>query len=207
MREVWKFSFRFETLDSRRMKYASVKKRTKKPFLSMTVGSHRPSPMFHSEGRERKFKGVSMDMCNKPAPWFDGWKGSKREGCHKLPTYGGIDTGHLQLFENHRLMLPSERLAEHKALKAGIQNWQKGRNELFEFKKQKRILERKHPNGMLGIDGPLRPDTELYAERCAMFKAQDDASHADIRREFLGDMTQSSDCFVKKYGEDLLSRI
>lgn len=64
------------------------------------VGPARTSATFGNVGRERPFPGISLDMSAQPMPWYDNWKGDKREGCYKLPSYGEINTDHLEVFKN-----------------------------------------------------------------------------------------------------------
>merc|ERR1712096_60405 len=167
------------------------------------IGGARPSPCFISESRQQHKAGKAFDMSNLPPNWYDTWKGDKREGCHKYPSYGSISTGHLEIFKNHKLMLPSERLKEHQQLKEGILKWQKGRNELFEYNKQRRVLERKHKSGILGIDCPLRPGTELYKEPYEAYRKKAASTSGNLRREYLTEKRQSCDALAKGYAEDL----
>ena len=96
---------------------------------------------------------------------YDNYKGDKREGTHKLPTYKEPNTDHLEIFRNYQLQLPSQRLRELDRLKVGISQWQKDRAAKFELQKQHRVLHNRHKMGILGIDAPHRAGTELYSER------------------------------------------
>ncbi|CAD7954966.1 unnamed protein product [Amoebophrya sp. A25] len=171
--------------------------------LANCHGSCRPSPAFTCEGRDRHFPGQAIDMSNKPPIWYDSWKGDNREGCHKLPGYGAMNQDHLEIFKNFRIQLPSERLREHQRLKEGIAYAAKGKAEHSAFMRQSKIVQRQYKSGLLGIDGPTRPDTELYKERYEMFKAQEDASNADKRRDFLAEKERASDVITKPQHENV----
>lgn len=143
-------------------------------------------------------------MSNLPPVWYDACVGDKREGCHKLPAHpSSVSTSHLEIFNNTNLMLPSERLREHQKLKEGIAEWKKGRSEIFEYKKQKRVLDRNHKDGIVGIDGPVRSDTELYRERFLAYQAQDNSASQEQRHDHLAEMRRSSDALVAPYGQGL----
>lgn len=143
-----------------------------------------------------------MDMTNEPPVWFDSCIGSKREGCVAYPKFSKVDNSYIERFKEASLMLPSERLDDHKAIKAGTEQWRQARRELFEHNKRKRILERKHKGGIIGIDYPLRENTELYKHDFDRYKEQRDAkeTHLEGRREFLGDHKRGSECITEPYG-------
>lgn len=67
------------------------------------------------------------------------------------------------------------------------------------------MLESNHKSGIMGIDGPTRPDTELYREQYQSNKLHNDSKdmHAARRRDFLGDRQKSSECLVAPYAQDL----
>ncbi|CAD7946527.1 unnamed protein product [Amoebophrya sp. A120] len=171
--------------------------------LANCHGSSRPSPSFTCEGRDRKFPGIAMDMSNKPPLWYDGYKGDKKEGCHKLPGFHPINQDHLEIFKNFSIQLPSERLRENQRLKEGIAYANKAKAELSAFKRQSKLIQRHYKNGLTGIDGPTRPETELYKERYDMYQAQADASHADQRREFLKEKRQANEAITHPQHENV----
>merc|ERR1740117_1003914 len=88
-------------------------------------------------------------------------------------------------------MLPSERFREHLAMKAGEKDWKKAREETFFYKKRMRMLDRNYPQGVLGVDSPMHPDTVLYKERRDYLQAH--ASHHEAQAEGrYGNLTQQS---------------
>lgn len=132
-----------------------------------TYGQMRPSPSFTSEARVlRPMKAfTAIDMSTLPAPWNDP-KGDPRELTFEIPAPPPeVDMEFIKLYQNHSLMLPSERYREHLQMKVAEKKWREDRDTVFMYKKRCRILERKHPEGILGVDGPMFPDTELYAKQ------------------------------------------
>lgn len=108
------------------------------------------------------------------------------------------------MYENHSLMLPSERYQEHLAMKAGEQQWRKERDEIFLYKKRLRILERHHGQGVVGIDGPAFEGTRLYAERREFLENQANfrAGKSEGRFQNLAQKMQSDDSVAgRNYGE------
>ena len=75
-------------------------------------------------------------------------------------------------YENHSLMLPSERYKEHLKMKAGERKWREERDAIFRYRKRMTVLERKHQEGILGIDGPTHPNSILYKDRYEHHAAQ-----------------------------------
>jgi len=166
-------------------------------------GSNRPSPCFTSESREgRYFPGLSVDMTNLPPVWYDNCIGQKREGCVSHPPMKPIDDRFLERFMVHGLMLPSERLEDHKILKKGIIDLKAARQSVFEYGKRRRILARKHSTGIEGIDYPLRPETVIYKDEHDSYAAQIEAKkHHDMGRlEHLTGWTRSAECLTEDYG-------
>ena len=86
-----------------------------------------------------------------------------------------INNDYIELYKNQSLMLPSERFREHLAMKAGEKEWKENREKMFLYKKRTRILDRNWPQGVLGIDSPMHPDTVLYKERRDYMLAQQGA--------------------------------
>jgi len=166
-------------------------------------GTVRPSNFFTSESRkQRTFSGQGMDMSNEPPVWFDSCIGSDRAGCVSYPKYSDVDDSYIERFKKIHLMLPSERYDDHMAIKTGMANWRSQRRELFEYNKRKRIMERKHRGGIVGIDYPLREGTSLYKHDYERFQAQREKSenHAQGRLTHLADQRRASECITEPFG-------
>mmetsp|Transcript_20926 Transcript_20926/g.52881 ORF Transcript_20926/g.52881 Transcript_20926/m.52881 type:complete len:294 (+) Transcript_20926:152-1033(+) len=174
--------------------------------LANCHGSSRPSPAFTCEGRDRK-QAPPMDMSNKPPLWYENYQGDRREGVHKLPGFHPINQDHLEIFNNFAIQLPSERRREHQRLKEGILHANKAKAELSAFKRQSKLVQRHHKNGLLGIDAPTRPDTELYRERYDMYKAQEEASHAPQRAEFLREKNKTNDAIANPVHDNVRNEL
>ena len=54
-------------------------------------------------------------------------------------------------YQNHSLMLPSERYKEHLKMKAGEQKWREERDAVFRYRKRMTVLERKHPEADVSV--------------------------------------------------------
>jgi hypothetical protein len=172
-----------------------------------TYGNVRPSPFFISESRARRpVKTDGMDMSSLPAPWNDP-KGLKKEGTLVVPQPcgDGVNNAFAEMYKNDALMLPSERRAEAKQIIAGEQQWKEAREALFKYKKQIRTLEMKHPDGVEGIDGPMYPETRIYAEKRAQMQARGQKlqTHAEGRFVHLEGQMGADDATTRRnYGTD-----
>eukprot|EP00929_Paragymnodinium_shiwhaense_P045263 TRINITY_DN23144_c0_g1_i2.p1 TRINITY_DN23144_c0_g1~~TRINITY_DN23144_c0_g1_i2.p1 ORF type:complete len:201 (-),score=41.92 TRINITY_DN23144_c0_g1_i2:552-1154(-) len=128
-----------------------------------TYGNVRPSPCFSNESRAARHEdaNLTLEASSIPALWHDPI-GDPRVGCleyDKPPEKA--DLGFVKLYENHALMLPSERRKEAQRIVESEKKWRKDRELIFDYKKRTRILENHYPNGVIGIDGPLFPDTTI----------------------------------------------
>eukprot|EP00931_Biecheleriopsis_adriatica_P031429 TRINITY_DN18433_c0_g1_i1.p1 TRINITY_DN18433_c0_g1~~TRINITY_DN18433_c0_g1_i1.p1 ORF type:complete len:360 (+),score=71.87 TRINITY_DN18433_c0_g1_i1:122-1081(+) len=172
-----------------------------------TYGQVRPSASFTNEARVvRPMKAhCAVDMSNLPQQRYDP-KGDPREGTFEIPAPPPkADDSFIKMYQNHALMLPSERYAEHLKMKAGEQKWREERDAIFRYRKRMNVLERKHPEGILGIDGPTHPDTVLYRDRHEhyMAQAQRKAVHSEGRFGHLHEQSYSHDAVAQRnYGTD-----
>eukprot|EP00440_Ansanella_granifera_P053667 gb/GFBE01058180.1/.p1 GENE.gb/GFBE01058180.1/~~gb/GFBE01058180.1/.p1 ORF type:complete len:341 (+),score=63.27 gb/GFBE01058180.1/:1-1023(+) len=172
-----------------------------------TYGQVRPSVSFINESRMvRPMKAhTAVDMSNLPHHRHDP-RGDPREGTFEIPAPPPeVDDSFIKMYQNHSLMLPSERYKEHLAMKAGEQKWREERDAIFRYRKRMQVLERKHPEGILGVDGPTHPDTILYRERHEHLKAQAERKslHAEGRHANLCAQTHSQDATAHRdYGSD-----
>lgn len=174
-----------------------------------TYGNIRPSPCFVSEARSRRpvsNKDTAMDMSSLPAPWNDP-EGQKKEGTLVVPQPRGdpVSNTFAEMYKNDALMLPSERRAEAVQIIAGEKQWKEDRAALFKYKKQIRTLEMKHPDGVEGVDGPMYPQTKIYAERRAQMqgRAQRLQAHAEARFVHLEEQGGADDAVTRRnYGTD-----
>lgn len=170
-----------------------------------TYGQVRPSVSFTAEPRvARQVKGM-MGMTNLPPEWNDP-KGDPREGTFEIPLPPKeVDTSFIKLYENHSLMLPSERYKEHLQMKAAEAKWHADRKAVFDYKKRVAVMERKHPEGLTGIDGPMFPGTKLYADRREhlMTGAESRKAHAEKRLEQLAERSNANEAVSgKDWGSD-----
>lgn len=166
-------------------------------------GTVRPSPCFTNESRaQRIFSGQGMDMTNEPPVWYDSCVGSDREGCVTYPKFRNVDDSFIERFKKIGLMLPSERYDDHMAIKTGMAEWRLARRELFEYNKRKRILERKHRGGVVGIDYPLRNGTTLYNHDYLRFQTQHEKKekHYQGRHTHLADQKRAAECITEPFG-------
>lgn len=174
-----------------------------------TYGQIRPSASFVNEPRVlRPMKETSaMDMSTLPAQWMDP-KGDPREGTFEIaPPPKEVDSSFIEMYKNHSLMLPSERYKEHLAMKAGEKKWREDRESVFRYKKKINVLERKHPEGILGVDGPTYPETVLYANRQQQMLAEAERRemHAENRFGNLANQWHSDDAVaMRNYGTNPL---
>mmetsp|Transcript_95222 Transcript_95222/g.171926 ORF Transcript_95222/g.171926 Transcript_95222/m.171926 type:complete len:341 (-) Transcript_95222:1-1023(-) len=172
-----------------------------------TYGQVRPSVSFISEPRvTRPVQNTSaVDMSNLPPSWVDP-KADPRELTFEIPPPPtNVNTEFIDMYKNHSLMLPSERYQEHLKMKAGELQWRKDRADTFMYKKRMNVLERKHPEGIIGVDGPLYPETTLYRERHDQLAAQAQykADHAEMRYGNLAQQTHTDDAVAfRDYGTD-----
>jgi hypothetical protein len=169
-------------------------------------GSMRPSPAFTGVSRVQPFKGPASayDMSNLPPTWND-MRGDKREGSYSYNVVSDCDPEFFKILGNHSLMLPSERREEALRFKGGRELFDKARKEYSEYTKKRRILTRHHKSGVVGVDGPMKSDSEMFAydaARVGMHRQQKDGFDAE-RREYLGQKTRSSDAVAHRgYDEE-----
>jgi len=147
----------------------------------------------------------AVDMSNLPHHRHDP-RGDPREGTFEIPAPPPeVDDSFIKMYENHALMLPSERYAEHLKMKSGEQKWREERDAIFRYRKRMNVLERKHAEGILGVDGPTHPDTILYRDRHEHYKAQAErmAKHAEGRFGHLHEQTYAHDAVAQRnFGTD-----
>jgi len=172
-----------------------------------TYGQVRPSVSFTSESRaQRPFKeGGAVDVSQLPNPFLDP-RGDARELSLEYPLPPQPENSHVKMFENHSLMMPSERFQEFLQMKAGAKKWQEDRDASFFYKKRIRTLENHYPNGILGIDGPTFPDTQLYAQRREQLLGYGDlkSRQAEARHDHLSYKNEAQDgAAFRRYGEPL----
>lgn len=171
-----------------------------------TYGQVRPSVSFTNESRAQKpFKEQhAVDMSSLANPALDP-KGDPRQGTLEIPLPpADIDSSFVKMRDNHSLMLPSERYAEHLAMKAGAEKFKQDNEAARLYKKRLLVLERHYPHGVQGIDGPHYPGTNLYAQRQDQLHHQADRQgrHADGRHDHLHHQGQSNDAVsMRNYAE------
>lgn len=169
-------------------------------------GRSRPSNVFTSESRAgRPFLGeeACLDMSNTHATFNDP-RADPRELTIEYPEPPNVDTSFLELYKNHGLMMPSERFREFLEMKHGEIQWRKDREAIFFDKKRHTMIERHHPHGVVGIDGPGHEGTKLYAGIRAVNQARRAKSevHATGRMDHQAYQMQSSDTVaLRRYGE------
>lgn len=170
-----------------------------------TYGNVRPSPCFISEPRVARAmkQHNAVDMSNLPATWHDP-RGEKKEGRLEYPgPPKDMDDSFMKLYSNHSLMLPSERYQEHLLMKEKSQKFKEDREQLFRYKKRLNVLNHHYPHGVVGLDGPLHPDTELYADRRQhlLDQAERKAVHGEQRHANLFSSTMADDSTAQRdYG-------
>lgn len=172
-----------------------------------TYGHVRPSVSFTSEPRvSRPFKEHNaVDTSNLPPTVLDP-KGDPREGTLSYPQPPkDVDDSFIKLYKNHSLMLPSERYKEHLYMKQAERKWREDRDNIFRYRKRMQVLERHYPNGVIGLDGPMHPDTKLYAERRQQLVEQEErrAVHGEGRMQHLYYQNLADDATAaRSYGSD-----
>jgi len=170
-----------------------------------TYGHVRPSVSFTSEPRVTRAmkEHLAIDMSNLPNPFLDP-RGDLREGTLSYPQPPKeVDDGFVQCYKNHSLMLPSERYKEHLYMKKAEKKWHEDRETVFRYRKRMQVLERHYPGGVVGMDGPTHPGTELYGDRRQhLINQQDRRSAHDVRRaEFLDGQQMAQDATAfRNYG-------
>lgn len=162
-----------------------------------TYGRSRPSNFFIGESRAtRPFLGkeAANDMSNLPAIFNDA-RADPRELSLEYPEPPEVDTSFIELYENHGLMLPSERFNEHLAMKDGERQLRADRAAIFASKKRHQMIERHHQHGVVGVDGPNHEGTKLYAGLRADNEVRRARSetHAAGRKAHLSYQVESSD--------------
>jgi len=173
----------------------------------MTAYGHvRPSVSFTNEARVvRPVKEHGcVDMSNLPNPFMDP-RGEAREGTLYYQQPGDVDNTFVQLYNNHSLMLPSERFKEHQYMKQAEAKWREDRENLFRYKKRMQVLERHYPGGVTGVDGPMFPGTQLYADRRAHLVGQEArrTAHSVGRHDHLHAQRNADDAVAaRQYGSD-----
>lgn len=171
-----------------------------------TYGKQRPTETFTRESRaQRPFLGkeCAVDMSNLPPTWNDP-RYDPREGTLEYSKPPEVDTSHLAAYENHNLMLPSERYREHLYMKDGERKWRADRDANWQYNKRKRMVERHHKQGVAGIDGPMHEGTKLYAGHREHYESQKAATarHYVGRRDHLEYQTCAADASAcRNYGE------
>lgn len=172
-----------------------------------TYGHVRPSVSFSNEPRVTRplQEHQAIDKTDLPACWNDP-RDDPRQGTLAIPQPPKeANAEFVQMMENKALMLPSERYKEHLKMKESHKQWVQDRKDLFNYKKRLTILERKHPEGVLGIDGPLHPGTVLYADRRAhmLTMAERKDAHGQARFEHLQGQHRTDDATAcRHYGSD-----
>lgn len=171
-----------------------------------SYGSVRPSACFTSESRATRLDrhNLTFEASNLPALWNDP-KGDPREGTLEYQLPPKEDSSFLKMLKNDSLMLPSERYKEHMELKAGMDQFLQDRAEQSIYHKRMKVLEKHHPNGVIGVDGPMFPETRLYAQRRAQLVAGCDARerHGRNRHGHITDHRASDETLnCEKYGEE-----
>lgn len=172
-----------------------------------TYGQVRPSVSFTSESRVTRpmREHNAMDMSNLPNPLMDP-RGDPKEGTLSIPgPPNEVDNTYMRLIKNESLMLPSERYKEHMLIKEAQHKWKEDRESLFRYRKRMNVLERHYPGGVIGMDGPLLPGTQLYADRRAHFVAQEEIKtlHGQARHDHLYSQRRADDATAARgYGSD-----
>lgn len=172
-----------------------------------TYGLVRPSAAFITESRaHRPFnKDSAIDMSNLPAPWHDP-TGGPREGTLVVPQpRGDASKEFVELYKNDKLMLPSERREEAKRIVQGEKQWRADRQANFAYNKTMKALELKYPNGVLGVDGPMFPETRIWAERRERLQEirRHRQSHAEGRFAHLAEQSAADDAStLRRWGSE-----
>jgi len=172
-----------------------------------TYGLVRPSASFVTESRmHRAFNPDNvMDMSRLPAPWYDPL-GEPKEGTLVVPQPPKeVNMEYLDMYRNDALMLPSERRDEARRIIAGEKKWKEDRKAVFAYKKTIQQLEMRYPDGVLGVDGPMCPETRIWAERREQLLqvAQRRQSHAEKRLPLLEEQTAADDATaLRRWGSE-----
>jgi len=171
-----------------------------------TYGQVRPSVSFTSGARVARpvTECAAVDMTSLPPTWMDPKEYRQEATLEVPPPPKEVDSSFLKMYENHSLMLPSERYKEHLAMKAGAKKWEEEKNGLRMYNKRMKVLERHYPQGVLGLDGPMFPNTRYYKERRAHMEAMADYKdeHAGARFGSLAEKAYANDATShRKYGE------
>jgi len=172
-----------------------------------TYGSVRPSVSFTSESRVTRphKEHAAVDMSRLPPTWLDP-RGDPKEGSLQIQQPPQeVDDTYVRLQRNQSLMLPSERYREHLLMKESKKQFDADREAIFKHRKRINVLERHYPNGVLGLDGPLREGTTLYADRREhlLSTAGEKDYKADGRHHHLAGKTHSDDATAfRNYGSD-----
>merc|ERR1719492_504417 len=123
-------------------------------------------------------------------------RGEAKEGTYQIPQpTKEPDDKFLKLYRNTSLMLPSERYKEHLYMKEAKKQYDKDKEAIFMYRKRVQALEKLHPNGIVGVDGPLHPGTRLYADRQTHLLGAADrhAEHEEARFYHLAERMASDD--------------
>eukprot|EP00746_Dinoflagellata_sp_MGD_P002838 gnl/MRDRNA2_/MRDRNA2_105543_c0_seq1.p1 gnl/MRDRNA2_/MRDRNA2_105543_c0~~gnl/MRDRNA2_/MRDRNA2_105543_c0_seq1.p1 ORF type:complete len:304 (+),score=60.43 gnl/MRDRNA2_/MRDRNA2_105543_c0_seq1:133-1044(+) len=172
-----------------------------------TYGRTRPSLAFTNESRaHRPFVAeCSVGMSNLPPTWNDP-RSDPREGTLEYPEAPEVDTTFMKSYENHNLMLPSERHNEHLYMKEAERQWRADRDAIWLHNKRKRMIERHHRQGVVGIDSPMHEGTKLWSGQRQVFEHQTakTARHAEDRTHHLAYQTAAADAVAcRDYGEPI----
>eukprot|EP00927_Polykrikos_kofoidii_P032218 TRINITY_DN27514_c0_g1_i1.p1 TRINITY_DN27514_c0_g1~~TRINITY_DN27514_c0_g1_i1.p1 ORF type:complete len:324 (-),score=42.75 TRINITY_DN27514_c0_g1_i1:121-1092(-) len=170
-----------------------------------SCGSVRPSACFTNESRAARGedKNLAFEASRLPPSWNDP-RGDAREGTFALVPPPKEDSSFMKMIDNQALMMPSERYKEHMALKAGMEKFKRDRAEQCLYYKRLKVLEKHHPNGIVGVDGPLFEGTRLYEHRRAQLLSEAEANerHAVNRYNHLGDQRDTDETVsCERYGE------
>lgn len=162
-----------------------------------TFGRVRPSTTFSNEsraGRPMQDPRCVHDASNLPPSWMDS-RADPREGSFIIEKPPAPDDSFIALYKNHSLMLPSERLREAKVICDSEKKWRQDKRQLFDYKKRKMCVQRKHRTGILGVDSLLHEGSENFVEEHQHYihdRALKEA-HAARRRDFLAEQNRASD--------------
>ena len=164
-------------------------------------GSQRLAPEFATVTRNTRFEpACALDMTNMPHTWYDV---DKKKDCNagRFEYHGSkdIDLSCLEALKHQRLMLPSERFTEAQKIKQGLKDYKEAKEQNAKQAKQIRVTTHNHWKGLIGVDGPLYPDTQTYPfaedrQRILQQQAYKE-NHAARRKAFLTDKWQQDKVF------------
>lgn len=130
-----------------------------------SYGSMRPSNAFSSVTRNQYFAfECGMDMSNLPYSWNDVSVDNKKAGSFHFAEGEKVDLSHLAAMNNYQLMLPSTRFREAMKIKAGKERYAKAKEANRLESKQRKVVAAHYARGLVGVDGPMYPNTEYWKE-------------------------------------------